>query len=72
MVSIRKKHLEVFEYMTMFKQQILCHKLPNSFNSIKMCNDEKSHVNGRNKIMQAFKRRMLNIDLGQYEVEIQQ
>jgi hypothetical protein len=57
--------------MTMFEQQILCHKLPNSFNNITLRYDEESNSNVRNKIMQDFKRRMLKIKLGQYEAEIQ-
>ena len=71
MVSIRKKQLKVFEDMTMFEQQILCHKLPNSFNSIKMWDDKESHINGRTKIIQDCKRRMLNLELEQYEVKLQ-
>jgi len=59
--------------MTMFEQQILCRKLPNSFNNIKIPNNDKeSHVNTSNKIIQDFKRRMLNIELEQYEVKILQ
>jgi hypothetical protein len=34
-------------------------------------NDEEPHVDGRPKIIQDFKRRMLNIELEQYEIEIQ-
>ena len=56
----------------MFEQQILCHKLPKSFDSIKTHNNEEEWVNKRHKIIQDFKRRMLNIELGQYEIEIQQ
>ena len=56
----------------MFEQQILCHKLPKSFNSIKTHNNEEEWANKRHKIIQDFKRRMLNIELGQYEIEIQQ
>jgi len=73
MISIRKKQLKVFEDMTMFEQQILCHKLPNSFNNIKTSiNNEESNINACNKIIQDFKRQMLHIKLEQYEIKIQQ
>ena len=72
MISIRKKQLKVFEDMTMFEQRILCHKLPNSFSFITSNNNEESHVDGRHKMIQDFKRRMLNTELGRYEVEIEQ
>jgi hypothetical protein len=48
----------------MFEQQILCHKLPKSFDSIKAHNNEEEWANKRHKIIQDFKRRMLNIELG--------
>ena len=73
MILIRKKQLKVFEDMTMFEQQILCHKLPNSFNNIKTSiNNEESNINACNKIIQDFKRQMLHIKLEQYEIKIQQ
>jgi len=71
MILIRKKHLKIFDDMTMFEQRILCHRLPNRFNSIEICNQEESHINQHHKITQDFKRRMLNIKLNQYEVETQ-
>jgi hypothetical protein len=55
----------------MFEQQILCHKLPDSFYSIKVDNNEEQCVNKRNKIIQDLKRRMLNVELEQYEIKIQ-
>ncbi len=56
----------------MFEQQILCHKLPKSFDSIKAHNNEEEWANKSHKIIQDYKRRMLNNELGQYEIEIQQ
>ena len=41
MITIRKKQLKIFEDLTMFEQRILCHKLPNSFNSITIENDQE-------------------------------
>jgi hypothetical protein len=57
----------------MFEQRILCHKLPNSLNSIRIDdnNEEKCAVNKRHKIIQDLKRQMLNIELEQYEAKIQ-
>jgi len=70
---IDKKQLKKFDKLTMFEQQILCHKLPKSFDSIKAHhNNEEESANKRQKMTQDFKRRMLNIELGQYEIEIQQ
>jgi hypothetical protein len=71
MITIRKKQLKIFQDLTMFEQRILCHKLPNSFDCIKVDNNEKLCVNKRNKIIQDFKRRMLNVELEQYEVKTQ-
>jgi hypothetical protein len=56
----------------MFEQQILRHKLSKSFDSIKAHDNEEEWVNKRNKNIQDFKRRMRNIELGQYEVDTQQ
>jgi phage antirepressor YoqD-like protein len=55
----------------MFEQRILCHKLPNSFNSITINLDQEQYVNKRNKMVQDLKRQMLNIELEQYESKIQ-
>ncbi len=56
MILIRKKQWQVFQDMTMFQQQILCHKLPHSFNNIKMPNNDKeSQLNVRHKMIQDFK-----------------
>jgi hypothetical protein len=56
----------------MFEQQILCHKLPKSSHSINAYNNQEQWVNKRHEIIQDFKRRMLNIELGQSEIELQQ
>ena len=55
----------------MFEQRILCHKLPKSFNVIKIKIDEEQCSNKHNKIIQELKRRMLNVELEQYERKIQ-
>jgi hypothetical protein len=68
---IRKKQLKIFEDLTMFEQRILCHQLPNSFNSIIIKNTEEQCVNKRTKMIQDLKRQMLNATLEQYELKIQ-
>jgi hypothetical protein len=55
----------------MFEQRILCHKLPNSFNSITIHNTEETCANKRNKMIQDLKRQMLNTELEKYELKIQ-
>jgi hypothetical protein len=55
----------------MFEQRILCHKLPNSFNSITINDSEEQCVNKHNKMIQDSKRQMLNAELEQYELKIQ-
>ncbi len=55
----------------MFEQRMLCHELPSSFNSIAINNNEGQCVNKRNKMVQDFKRQMLNAELEQYELKIQ-
>jgi hypothetical protein len=55
----------------MFEQRILCHKLPNSFNSITINDNEEQCVNKRNKMVQDLKLQMLNIELERYELKIQ-
>jgi hypothetical protein len=55
----------------MFEQRILCHKLPNSFNSITINDSKEQCVNKHNKMIQDLKRQMLNAELGQYELKIQ-
>jgi hypothetical protein len=69
--TIYKKQLEIFEDLTMFEQRILCHKFPNSFNSITISNNEEQSVNKRNKMVQDLKRQILNIELERYELKIQ-
>ncbi len=63
--------MKIFENLTIFEQQILCHKLPNSLNSIKGDHIEEQCVNKRHKIIQDLKRQMLNAELEQYEIQIQ-
>jgi hypothetical protein len=55
----------------MFEQRILCHKLPNSFDSITIDNNEEQCLNKRHKIIQDLKRQLLNVELQQYEIQIQ-
>jgi hypothetical protein len=49
----------------MFEQQILCQKLPSSFNSITFDNNEEQCVIKRNKMVQDLKRQILNAELEQ-------
>jgi hypothetical protein len=56
----------------MFEQRILCHRLPKSFDSIKVENVDQPCTNKRNKTIQDFKRQMLNVKLQQYEMKIQE
>jgi hypothetical protein len=63
--------MKIFEDLTMFEQRILCHELPNSFNSITINNHEEQCTNKRHKIVQDLKRQMLNAKLEQYELKIQ-
>lgn len=72
MISTREKQLKVFEALTMFEQRIVCHKLPKSFNEVKVNVDEKQSVNKQNKMIQETKRQMLNDKLAGYEIKIQQ
>jgi len=53
------------------KQRILCHKLPKSYDCIDTDINREPCVNKRNKIIQDLKRRMLNVELEQYEIKIQ-
>jgi hypothetical protein len=55
----------------MFEQRILCHKLPKSFDFIKVDIDQEQCVNKHNKIIQVLKRRMLNVELEKYENKIE-
>jgi hypothetical protein len=55
----------------MFEQRILCHKLPKSFDSIHIDNHEEHCVNRYNRIIRDTKRRLLNVELEQYEIKIQ-
>ncbi len=63
--------MKIFQDLTIFEQRILCHKLPKSFDRIKINNDEEQCVSKRNKILQDLKPRMLNVELEQYEIKIQ-
>jgi hypothetical protein len=71
LLKIRKKQLKIFKDLTMFEQRILCHKFPNSFNSITINFNQEQCVNKRNKMVQDLKRQMLNTELEQYELKIQ-
>ncbi len=71
MLAIRQKQMKIFENLTMFEQQILCHKLPNSFNNINLSNNQEYSTNQRNKTIQEMKRDMLNSKLENYEMKIQ-
>jgi len=64
--------MKVFEAMTIFEQQILCHKLPNAFNHINISNDtEEEGTKKQQKSIQDTKRRMLHMELERYETKIQ-
>ena len=57
----------------MFEQRILCHALPNSFNSMPSKNGEKQHTNQQtDKTIQDLKRQTLHWKLEQYELRIHQ
>ena len=71
MTILRRKQLKLFQNLTMFEQRILCHKLPKSFDRFRIDIDGEECVNKRNKKIQEFKRRMLNIELEKYEMKIQ-
>jgi hypothetical protein len=71
MLAIRQKQMQVFENLTLFEQRILCHELPNSFDSINTHNSHEQCVNKRNKMTQELKRQMLNSELEKYEMKIQ-
>ena len=72
MIAIRKKQLKVFEQLTMFEQRIVCQQLPNSFYEASTSIDAKQNINKCKKTIQEFKRRMLNGELEQFEINIQQ
>jgi hypothetical protein len=71
LITIRRKQLKIFEDLTMFEQRILCHKLSKSFDSIQIDYHEEQCVNRYNKIIRDKKRRLLNVELEQYEIKIQ-
>jgi hypothetical protein len=71
LLTIRKEQLKIFEDLTMFEQGILCHKLPNSYNSIMVNNNEEQCINKRRKMVQELKRQMLHTELEEYEIKIQ-
>ncbi|CAF1462144.1 unnamed protein product [Didymodactylos carnosus] len=49
LTTICKKQLTLFENLTMFEQRILCHKLPKSFDYIKVDTNQEQCVNKRNQ-----------------------
>ena len=63
--------MELFEELTIFEQRILCHKLPNSFDSIDIDLNPQQCANKRNKVIQEIKRQMLNVRIEEYESKIQ-
>ena len=55
----------------MFEQRILCRILPNSYDCIEVDISREQCVNKQNKIIQGSQRRILNVQLQQYEMKIQ-
>ena len=70
MSTIRKKQLKIFEDLTIFEQQILCHALPKTFDDIPIAKYQNLFGNEANKIMQELKRRKLNDHLKKYELTL--
>ena len=70
MSTIRKKQLKIFEDLTIFEQQILCHTLPKTFDDIPIAKYQNLFGNEANKIMQELKRRKLNDQLKKYELKL--
>jgi hypothetical protein len=67
---MRKKQLKIFEDLTIFEQQILCHTLPKTFDDIPIAKYQNLFGNEANKIMQELKRRKLNDQLKKYELKL--
>ena len=63
--------MKLFEAMTMFEQQIVYHKVPKAFNHVNIANDTGHSTKKQQKCIQVTKRRMLHMDLEQYETNIQ-
>jgi hypothetical protein len=63
--------MKLFKELTIHEQRILCHQLSNSFDCIKADVDREQCINKRNKNIQELKRRMLNVELEQYENKIE-
>ncbi|CAF4617999.1 unnamed protein product, partial [Rotaria socialis] len=70
MSAVRKKQLKIFEDLTIFEQQILCHTLPKAFDDIPIAKYQNLFGNEANKIMQELKRRKLNDHLKKYELKL--
>ncbi|CAF1538327.1 unnamed protein product, partial [Adineta ricciae] len=70
LTTIRKKQLKVFEEQTMPEQQILCHRLPESLDSILPNLDAKKLSKKHCKMVQELKRFTLNLELQRYEEDI--
>ncbi|CAF1449613.1 unnamed protein product [Adineta ricciae] len=70
LTTIRKKQLKVFEEQTMLEQQILCHRLPESHDSIVPNLDMKKLSKKHCKMVQKLKRLTLNLELQRYEEDI--
>jgi hypothetical protein len=63
--------MKLFKELTIHEQRIPCHQLSNSLDYIKADIDQEQCINKRNKIIQGLKRRMLNVELKQYENKIE-
>ena len=63
--------MKLFKELTIHEQRILCHQLSNSFDCIKTDVDREQCINKRNKNIPELKRRMLNVELEQYENKIE-
>ncbi|CAF1535325.1 unnamed protein product [Adineta ricciae] len=70
LTTIRKEQLKVFDEQTMLEQQILCHQLPESLDSILPNLDMKKLSQKHCKMVQELKRFTLNLELQRYEEDI--
>jgi t-SNARE complex subunit (syntaxin) len=71
MIAIREQQIKVFEELTMFEQRIVCQQLPNSFYEANIDTHAEQNMNKSRKIIQEFKRRMLNDKLEEFEMKVQ-
>ncbi|CAF1525617.1 unnamed protein product [Adineta ricciae] len=70
LTTIRKKQLKIFEERTMLEQEILCHRLPESLDSIVPNLDVKKLSQKHCKMVQELKQLTLNLELQRYEEDI--